>query len=236
MQRLMFLVTEGGSAQVEAALVGASDVLRRTAARVGAALRVAVQVSDDPFTSGAGPRTIVPARGMVELSMPAIGDEHIEACGEIAAALESQPGPSATNVVAGAVRELLPAACDDLIVVLAASRLPTLSPVQSQRYWLGVHAQLALSLLDEDDRRRMGYQQLHVDAAVTALASDRAGLAPGAFDGVLQVGLATLEDLPHVRRPDFAERIAADEVNFADQAAEMCGGLLRTTYTQEVLS
>jgi hypothetical protein len=88
-----------------------------------------------------------------------------------------------------------------------------------------------MSLLDDDGKARMGYQQVHADEAASARATELAGAGPSTFDGILQSGLAQITDLPHLTVPGFAEVIMKDEENFADQSAEMFGAFTRTIHT-----
>jgi hypothetical protein len=139
---------------------------------------------------------------------------------------------SASAVAVGALHPVL-SGTKSLLLVLGALRLPTLTPAEFHDYWLGTHAALALSLLDEEHRKAMVYEQLHTDAALSEAAALLTGAGRHDYDGVLEVGLDRFSDLPHATVPGFAEAIFEDEKHFADQAAEMRGGLLQVLHREE---
>lgn len=230
MRRMLIMLRNDERSDVEHLLSSRASALYAAATDAGGALRLACQLEHDPLIAQAGEgRTLVPLQGLVEVSFgdgprePAWAD----VANAVVSALTDDLDLDGSTIAVGTVHELLPAASEDLLLVMGAHRAPALEHDQFCDYWLGTHAPLALSLLDEDGRRRMGYQQFHTDVAATASAAG-AGLAASGFDGVLQVGLSTFEDLPHVRVPGFAETILADEANFADQSAEMGGAFMTT--------
>ena len=75
----------------------------------------------------------------------------------------------------------------------------------------------------------MGYTQVHAEDSLSQQAAAAAGAAISDYDGVLEVGLAAIEHLPHATNPAFAQAIADDEQHFTDQSAAMCGAFLRVT-------
>ena len=131
-------------------------------------------------------------------------------------------------VSVGKVNEVLPINSDVILLTLAANRLPSIDRAQFHDYWLNTHAALAMSLLDDAHKAKMGYEQIHADESASASATQATGARPTAYDGVLECSLAEITDLPHLTVPGFAEAIMKDEENFADQSAEMLGAFMRT--------
>ena len=140
---------------------------------------------------------------------------------------------SQSAVAVGSLHEVLPARSDALLLVLAAHKLPSLTQAEFGDYWLNRHAALALSLLDAEAQSLMGYQQLHADSRASASAAAAAGAGISDYDGVLEVGLAAPEHLPHATNPAFAQAIADDEQHFADAGAAMRGAFLRPVLRSE---
>jgi hypothetical protein len=172
------------------------------------------------MAGAAGDRVVVPLHGIIEFTVN--GDDDLDPVArQTATALGDAVDWAQSSVVVGTLHEVLPAPSDSLLLVLAARRLPSLTQAEFGDYWLNRHATLALSLLDAGAQSRMGYQQLHADAG----SSD--------YDGVLEVGLASVEHLPHATNPAFAQAIADDEKHFADPDAAMCGAFLRPVLRSE---
>jgi hypothetical protein len=232
-RRLLFLLVAGGDlASLEAAMVAQADDLVAASVLVGGTCRAAVQIDDDPMASAAGDRVVVPLHGIVEVTVRE--DVAVDLVArQITTVLHDAVDWSRSAVAVGTLHEVLPAASDALLLVLAAHRLPSLTQSEFADYWLNQHAALALSLLDAEARSRMGYQQLHADAALSASAAAVAGVGVHDYDGVLEVGLAAVEHLPHATNPAFAQAIAEDEQHFADPSAAMCGAFLRPVLRSE---
>lgn len=212
-------------------LTAQASALAKEATRAGARLLLAGAVDDDPTAAAAGERNVAPVHGVIELT--ASEDATLL---DVAAAL---PGlaPAAVDWSASAVAVGTPASVlggdKALLLVLGANRLPTLSQVEFHRYWRDTHAELALSLLDAEQQRRMAYTQLHAEEEPSRRAAALTGAGRSDYDGVLEVGLDQFLDLPHATVPGFAEAIFEDEKHFADQAAEMRGGLLQVLYRED---
>lgn len=208
-----------------------APAIAKEAIRAGASVCLAGAVDDDPTPAAAGERNVAPVHAVVELTAP---DD--AALLDVAAAL---PGlaPAAVDWSASAVAvgTLAPVLGGDkaLLLVLGANRLPTLSQVEFHRYWRDTHAELALSLLDDEQQRRMAYAQLHAEEDPSRWAAALTGAGRYDYDGVLEVGLDQFLDLPHASVPGFAEAIFEDEKHFADQAAEMRGGLLQVLHRED---
>ncbi|MGD9997451.1 MAG: EthD domain-containing protein [Ilumatobacteraceae bacterium] len=237
MQRLIFLLASGEPGSLEPALRDREERLATVARAAGASLRLAVQLEGDPLAAeagGDGVRTIRPLHGVVDLTVP--GEDPaplLDAVADVASIIGDAVDWSASSVAIGTVHEVLPTASDTLLLTLAANRLPAIDRAGFHDYWLNSHAALALSLLDDAAKGRMGYQQVHADEAASAKATALAGAAASTFDGVLQVCLAQIMDLPHLTVPGFAEAIMKDEEHFADQSAEMFGAFTRTLPSTE---
>lgn len=234
MKRLLLLLASDQPSALEAALLGREDELRTLAQSVDGTLRLAVQLEGDPLSAEAAgdARTIKPLHGVVDITVA--GDDAaplLSIVGAAAAALGTDVDWSASAVSIGTVREVVPAGSETLLLTLAANRLPTIDRQAFHDYWLNTHAALAMSMLDDETRVRMGYQQVHADEQASARATELAGAAPSSFDGVLQCALAQITDLPHLTVPGFAEVIMKDEENFADQSAQMFGAFTRTIHT-----
>jgi len=239
MQRLLLLLASDRPDALEGVLRDREATLGQLANEIGATLRLAVQLEGDPMAAEAAgdARTVRSLRGVVEFTVPGADNEALLTIVQRAAnALGSDVDWSGSAVSIGAVQEVLPAASDALLLTLAANRLPTIDRAQFHQYWLNVHATLAMSMLDDDNKARMGYQQVHADEAASAKATQLAGASPTSFDGVLQCALAQITDLPHLTVPGFAEVIMKDEENFADQSAEMFGAFTRTLHAQGATS
>src|SRR5215218_2130626 len=223
MQRLLLLLATDRPHDLEGVLRDREAALGELADEIGATLRLAVQLEGDPMAAEAAgdARTVRSLRGLVEFSVPGVDNRALLTIVE-----DIDWAGSAVSI--GAVHEVLPAASDTLLLTLAANRLPSIDRSQFHQYWLNVHATLAMSMLDDDNKARMGYQQVHTDEAASAKATELARAAPTSFDGVLQCGLAQITDLPHLTVPGFADVIMKDEENFADQSAEMFGAFTRT--------
>jgi len=235
MQRLLLLLATDRPHDLEGVLRDREAALGELADEIGATLRLAVQLEGDPMAAEAAgdARTVRSLRGLVEFSVTGVDNGALLTVVERAAkTLGDDIDWAGSAVSIGAVHEVLPAASDALLLTLAANRLPTIDRSQFHQYWLNVHATLAMSMLDDDNKARMGYQQVHTDEAASAKATELAGAAPTSFDGVLQCGLAQITDLPHLTVPGFADVIMKDEENFADQSAEMFGAFTRTLQAQ----
>lgn len=235
MQRLLMLLASEHPINLEAALRDKESRLNEIAASIGGTLRLAVQLEGDPLATPppGEQRTVRSLHGLIEVAMP--GDEATELLSivsELARQLTGTVDWAKSAVSIGRVREVLPAAADTVLLTLAANRLPSIDRAAFHTYWLDVHAALAMSMLDENRKAAFGYQQVHTDEAASARATEMAGAGPSSFDGILQCGLARIDDLPHLTVPGFAEVIMKDEENFADQSAEMFGAFMRTLQTQ----
>ena len=235
MQRLLMLLGSEQPPKLEAVLRDKESRLREIAESVGGSLRLAVQLEDDPLATPAPgeARSIRPLHGLVDVAIP--GDEPKDLLPIVSALARQINGAvnwARTAVSIGLVKEVLPVASDAVLVTLAANRLPSIDRAAFHAYWLDVHAALAMSMLDDNRKAVMGYQQVHADEAASAQATKLAGAHPSSFDGVLQCSLAQVTDLPHLTVPGFAEAIMKDEENFADQSAEMLGAFMRTLQPQ----
>lgn len=231
MQRLLLLLDTDSPSTLEVALREHERTLREIASSASARLRLAVQLEGDPLSgAGAGDaRTIAPLRGLVELTVEGDDPAPLLAIVQgIATDLSDAVNWSTSAVSVGKVNEVLPVRSDAILLTLAANRLPSIDRAQFHDYWLNVHAALAMSLLDDARKSKMGYEQIHSDEPASASATQLACARPSAYDGVLECSLAEITDLPHLTVPGFAETIMKDEENFADQSAEMLGAFLRT--------
>ena len=231
MQRLLMLLDTESPSTLEGALRQHERALREIAASASARLRLAVQLEGDPMSGEAAgdARTIVPLRGLVELTVA--GDDPaplLAAVPDIATELAGDVSWATSALAVGKVNEVLPVASDAILLTLAANRLPSIDRTRFHDYWLNVHAALAMSLLDDEKKSKMGYEQIHCDELASTSATQLAGARPSGYDGVLECSLADITDLPHLTVPGFAETIMKDEENFADQSAEMLGAFMRT--------
>jgi hypothetical protein len=230
MQRLLLLLDTESPSSLEASLRERELALRAAASSVAARLRLAVQMEGDPLAGEAAgdARTIAPLRGLVELTVE--GADPTPLLGvvqDISNELADAVSWSTSAVSVGTVNEVLPVRSDAIVLTLAANRLPSMSRSEFHDYWLNVHAALAMSMLDDEKKSQMGYEQIHADEMASASATQLAGARPTAYDGVLECSLAQITDLPHLTVPGFAEAIMKDEENFADQSAEMLGAFMR---------
>lgn len=231
MQRLLMLLDTDTPSTLEPSLREHEAALGTIAASAAARLRLAVQLEGDPMSGDAAgdARTVAPLRGLVEVTIP--GEDPaplLDRVPDIAAELAGAVRWSSSAVAVGKVNEVLPVGPDVILLALAANRLPSIDRAQFHDYWLNVHAVLAMSLLDDAKKSKMGYEQIHCDEPASTSATQLAGARPTAYDGVLVCSLAEITDLPHLTVPGFAETIMADEKNFADQSAAMLGAFLRT--------
>ncbi len=204
--------------------------LQRIAASAGAQLRLAIQLEGDPLSADAASsgRVILQPSGLVELTVEGDDPEPmLRVVREIATELRNAVDWPASAVSVGAVNQVLPAVSDVILLTLAASRLPSITRATFAKYWLNTHAALAMSMLNDAQKNKMGYQQIHANEDASVRATDLAGAKRTSYDGVLQCALAKVTDLPHLTVPGFAEAIAKDEKNFADPAA-MLGAFMRT--------
>ncbi len=147
---------------------------------------------------------------------------------EIATELRDAVDWPTSTISVGTVCEVLPAASDTILLTLAASRLPSIDRTAFAEYWLNTHAALAMSMLNREQKAKMGYQQIHANGTASERATELAGAKRSSYDGVLQCALARVTDLPHLTVPGFAEAIAKDEQNFTDPSAAMLGAFMRT--------
>ena len=232
-RRLVFLlVARDGVSELEQEINAHADRLVAVGVAANGSIRAAVQIDDDPMAGAAGGRLVVPLHGVVEVTVD--GPANFDAVAhDIASMLHGAVDWPQSAAALGTVHEVLPAPSDALLLVLAAHRLPSLTQAEFGEYWLNRHAALALSLLDGDAKSRMGYQQLHADAHSSASAAAAAGAGISDYDGVLEVGLASPEHLPHATNPAFARAIADDEQHFADASAAMRGAFLRPILRSE---
>jgi len=226
----MLLVTEAPDA-LEASLRDHEAALREIAGSAGAKLRLAVRLDDDPLAAEAGgdTRAIRPLHGLVELTVD--GDDAaplLDVVAALTAALGDAADWSASAVSIGVVHQVVPPGDDTLLLTLAATRLPTIDRKGFHDYWLEQHAALAMSLLDDEQKAKMGYEQVHADEEATTAATALAGTAPATYDGILECSLAAITDLPHLTVPGFADAIVKDEEHFVDHTAVMFGSFLRT--------
>ncbi len=232
-RRLLFLlVANHGVSDLEEEIAAHADRLVASGAAASGTIRAAVQIDDDPMAAAAGERVVVPLHGIVEVTVDTAPDLDA-AARDVAGALRGAVDWSQSAVALGTLHEVLPAPSDALLLVLAAHKLPSLTQAEFADYWLNRHAALALSLLDAEAQSRMGYQQLHADARASASAAAAAGAGISDYDGVLEVGLAAPEHLPHATNPAFAQAIADDEQHFADAGAAMRGAFLRPVLRSE---
>lgn len=230
MQRLLMLLATDAPAALEGALREHESALACIAASANAQLRLAVQLEEDPMSAqgAGGTRVIVQPRGLVELSVE--GDEPEPMLGvirEITTELSNAVDWPASAVSVGTVHQVLPTASDAILLTLAASRLPSIDHAMFAKYWLDTHASLAMSMLGQEQKAKMGYQQIHTNEDASARATDLAGAKRTSYDGVLQCALARVADLPHLTVPGFAQVIAKDEENFAGARAAMLGAFMR---------
>ncbi len=231
MQRLLMLLATEKPTALEGELRGRESALTRIAASAGARLRLAIQLEGDPMSTEAarGTRVIVQPRGLVELTIEGDDPEPmLDVTRAIAAELLSAVDWPASAVSVGTVKQVLPSASDVILLTLAASRLPSMDRATFAKYWLHTHATLAMSMLSGEQKAKLGYQQIHANAAASARATDLAGAQRTSYDGVLQCALAEIADLPHLTVPGFAQVIAKDEENFTDPSASMLGAFMRT--------
>jgi hypothetical protein len=230
MHRLILFLSAGRPAAIERHLLEHEHEFAAIAGSVGGSLRLAVRLDDDPLAASSDEgRVIRPLDGLIEVTIPDGDlDGLVDAAGAISTLFDDSVDRDASAASIGVVREVLPAASDVVLLTLAANRLPTIDRAAFHAYWLDVHATLAMSLLDDDAKVAMGYQQIHADEAASTAAAAAAGVRASSFDGVLQCGLSQLADLPHLTVPGFADTIRKDEENFADQSAEMLGAFMRT--------
>jgi len=231
MQRLLMLLDTESPSALEAALREHEAALRGIAASASAKLRLAVQLEGDPMSGDAAgdARTVVPLRGLVELTVD--GDDPaalLDLVSDVADELSDVVNWPSSAVSVGTVHEVVPVSSDVILLALAANRLPAIDRNQFHDYWLNVHATLAMSMLDDDKKSKMGYEQIHSNASASIAATELAGARPTGYDGVIECSLAEITDLPHLTVPGFAETIMKDEENFADQSAEMLGAFMRT--------
>lgn len=235
MQRLLMLLVSDQPANLECVLRDKESRLRKIAESIGGTLRLAVQLENDPLahSSAGDSRSVRQLHGLVEVAIPGI--EAAELLPVVAALAQQVDGAvdwTKTAVSVGLVHEVLPVAADTVLLTLATNCLPSMDREAFNAYWLEVHAVLALSMLDDKSKAAMGYQQLHADEITSARATELAGASPSSFAGVLQCGLAQINDLPHLTVPGFAEVIMKDEENFVDLSKEMLGAFMRTLQTQ----
>ena len=228
---LMLALPDVPASVVREAMSSQADAVAKEASRAGAQLRIAAAVDDDPTAAAAGERIVAPVHAVVELSAPADAPL-LDVAATLPGLLPTEVDWSGSAVAAGTIHTVLPGA-KSLLLVLGARRLPTITSSDFHEYWLGRHAQLALSLLDDDRRARMAYAQLHADESVSQAAAAVTGIGHAGYDGVLEVGLNEFLDLPHATVPGFAEAIFEDEQHFADQSAEMRGGLLQILHRED---
>jgi len=225
----MLLVTEAPHA-LEGSLRDHEAALREIAESAGAKLRLAVRLDDDPLAAEAGgeTRAIRPLHGLVELTVDGDAAPLLDVVADLTAELGDAADWSASAVSIGVVHQVVPPTDDTLLLTLAATRLPTLDRKGFHGYWLEQHAALAMSLLDDEQKAKMGYEQVHADEEATAAATALAGTALAPYDGILECSLAAITDLPHLTVPGFADAIVKDEENFVDHTAVMFGSFLRT--------
>lgn len=228
MRRLLLLLAAAKPDGLERSIARSTPDLQSAARNIGASLRTAVQIDNDPMAAAAGDRTVVPLHGLVEVTATE-STELVDLSSTAARLIGDAVDWTASAALVGEVHEVLPTPPGELLLVLAAHRLPSLDSAAFGEYWLHHHAVLALSLLDDEAKSRMGYQQVHAEAALSQRAAAAAGAAISDYDGVLEVALAAFEHLPHATNPAFAKAIADDEQHFADQSAAMCGAVLRVT-------
>jgi hypothetical protein len=231
MHRLLMLLTTRESNTLEHALRAHESALTRIAGSAGAHLRLAVQLEGDPLSAEAarGTRVIVQPRGLVELSVQRDDAEPLlGVVQEIATELRHAVDWPASTVSVGKVQQVLPAESETILLTLAASRLPSIDRASFFDYWLNTHAALAMSMLDQEQKAKMGYQQIHANETTSTRAAELAGAKRTSYDGILQCALANVADLPHLTVPGFAAAIAKDEQNFTDPSAAMLGAFMRT--------
>ena len=231
MQRLLMLLATRDPAALEGALRARESALLNIASSAGARLRLAVQIEGDPLSAGGagGTRVIAQPKGLVELTIEGADAESLlSVVQEIAAEMRHAVDWPASTVSVGTVCEVLPAASDAILLTLAASRLPSIDRAAFAEYWLNTHAALAMSMLNREQKAKMGYQQIHASETASARAAELAGTKRSSYDGVLQCALANVTDLPHLTVPGFAAAIAKDEQNFTDPSAAMLGAFMRT--------
>jgi len=230
-QRLLMLLATDKPVALEGELRAHESVLARIAASVDAQLRLAVQLERDPMSAEAArsARVIVQPRGLVELTVEGNDPEPmLVVVREIVTELRNAVDWRASTVSVGAVNQILPTASDVILLTLAAIRSPSMDRATFARYWLETHAALAMSMLGNEHKAKLGYQQIHANEDASARATDLAGAKRTSYDGVLQCALAEIGDLPHLTVPGFAEVIAKDEENFTDPSAAMLGAFMRT--------
>lgn len=231
MQRMLMLLATREPDTLEHALRAHESALTRIAGSADARLRLAVQLDGDPLSAEAsrGTRVIAQPKGLVELTVEGSDPEPLlGVVQEIATELRRAVDWPASTVSVGTVRQVLPTSSDSILLTLAASRLPSLDRAKFLDYWLNTHAELAMSMLNREQKAKMGYQQIHASETASARATELAGAKRSSYDGVLQCALANVTDLPHLTVPGFAAAIAKDEQNFTDPSAAMLGAFMRT--------
>ena len=193
MQRLLMLLADDEPASLEGELRAHESALARIAASAGARLRLAVQLERDPMSAEAarGTRVIAQPRGLVELTVEGADPEPLlGVVREIATELRNAVDWPASVVSVGTVNQVLPAASDEILLTLAAIRLPSIDRATFAKYWLDTHAALAMSMLSDEQKAKMGYQQIHANEDASTRATVLAGAKRTSYDGVLQCALA----------------------------------------------
>ena len=169
-----------------------------------ARLRLAVQLEGDPMSAEAAgdARTVVPLRGLVELTVD--GDDPAPLLGIVErsrrGARTSSTGRRRRSRSVWSTKCCPPVGRDP-----AHTRCQPTAQIDRKEfhdYWLDVHASLAMSMLDDEKKSKMGYEQVHADENASATRHSSSPVRkPTSFDGVLQCSLAEITDLPTSRCP-----------------------------------
>ena len=231
MKRLVvMLVAKAGlsPAEFETAMQPHAEAFAKQCAAVGATFRHGYQMQPDPLAAAAAGRVVVPISGLFEATLPAEGDANrlVTLVEHLALRVADAVDASQTAVAIGDVHVVLP---ERGSVMLAAGtrRLPSLDQAGFNDYWLNTHGPLALGMMTEEQKSLQGYEQLHVDAALSARAAGVSGLGIHDYDGILQCTVPDVETFIGIHaNPEFDAVIYADEDNFVDRASDFRGSFL----------
>ena len=214
----MFDARGGDHAVLEKGLAQAAESIRRLAG--DAQVRLGVLDRSPELNTRGDNESFDVARwrgvdGAVEITVP---EARAGALADIAASVgrvvAGLAEPGSIEVMAGPMFAMVPPRDGEAFLSLAFKRYPGITSEDFRNWWRFRHAGVAIPVLGED---LLGYDQVHVDAAVTQTLARAAGVEPVAYDAYDNLTYVdTAGFLSSVTDLEGMARIAADEVGHID--------------------
>ncbi|MBI5445725.1 MAG: EthD domain-containing protein [Deltaproteobacteria bacterium] len=203
----------------------AEPSLRRCAERVRAhsgeraRVRVGLRIPEDPLATMLASRGgAAPVDAALEITLPEDRtlDELPGAASGLAGELEGLVEPGASALLAG-LAHLIVEGGGPIFLALAGRRDPNITVEGMRRWWIEQHSVLVRRIIKPFPD---GYEQLHVDRALSRRAARAAGFGPEEFDAFDSINARSVDALlGPVMKPEVARQLHEDELGYADHSS-----------------